>query len=159
MRAIPRARLTGGVLLSAVAFGLAATALGTAGSANASCASLNGHSIGHGCTSTAGSASVALGRGARADSSGPGSVAVAVGNPGPNRFYPVTVPSDPCASPTGIGSTSVALGDGSQAGSLGNGNSRLRGGSGLQRLLLRRQQRQHPVRGQGRHVGDGRQWQ
>ena len=121
MRAIPRARLTGGVLLSAVAFGLAATALGTAGSANASCASLNGQSIGHGCTSDTGGASVALGRGARADSSGPGSVAVAVGNPGPNGFYPGAIlPTHAVAN--GPGSTSVALGDGSQAGSLGNGS-------------------------------------
>ena len=120
MRAIPRARLTGGVLLSAVAFGLAATALGTAGSANASCASLNGHNIGQGCKSTVGSVSVGLGRDARADSAGPGSVAIAVGNPGYSRFYKSTHPT--LAYAHGTGNVSVALGDGSLAGTLGNGN-------------------------------------
>ena len=153
MRAIPRARLTGGVLLSAVAFGLAVTALGTAGSANASCASLNGHNIGQGCKSTVGSVSVGLGRDARADSAGPGSVAVAVGNPGYSRFYGATHPT--LAYAHGTGNISVALGDGSLAGTLGQRQPRLRGGSGLQRLLLRRQHRHHPVREQAQHVGDG----
>ncbi len=120
MRAIPRARLTGGVVLSAVAFGLAVTALGTAGSANASCASLNGHSIGQGCLSTPGSASIGLGRNAQADSAGPGSVAIAVGNPGYNRFYNTEHPT--LAYAHGTGNTSIALGDGALAGSLGTGN-------------------------------------
>ena len=48
-------------------------------------------------------------------------MAVAVGNPGPNRFYPNAV-LDPHADAQGTGSTAIALGDGSQAGSLGNGN-------------------------------------
>ena len=96
-------------------------ALSGAGSANASCASLNGHNIGgHGCTSTVGSASIGLGRDAQADSAGPGSVAVAVGNPGYNRFYNTSHPT--LAYAHGTGNTSVALGDGTLAGTLGTGN-------------------------------------
>ena len=94
--------------------------MGTAGSANASCASLNGHSIGQGCKSTVGSVSVGLGRDARADSAGAGSVAVAVGNPGYSRFYGTTHPT--LAYAHGTGNVSVALGDGSLAGTLGHGN-------------------------------------
>ena len=120
MRATPRARLTGGVLLSAVAFGLAVTALGTAGSANATCASLNGHNSGQGCKSTVGSVSIGLGRDATADSAGAGSVAVAVGNPGYSRFYGATHPT--LAYAHGTGNVSVALGDGGLAGTLGHGN-------------------------------------
>jgi hypothetical protein len=120
MRAISRGRLTGGAVLSAVAFGLAVIALGTAGSANASCASVNGHNIGQGCESTVGSVSVGLGRDARADSAGLGSVAIAVGNPGYSRFYESDHPT--LAYAHGTGNVSVALGNGSLAGTLGNGN-------------------------------------
>ena len=88
MRAIPRARFTGGVLLSAVAFGLAATALGTAGSANATCASLSGHKHRPAAARAPRQRLDRAGaQGCQADSDGSGSVAVAVGNPGYNRFY------------------------------------------------------------------------
>lgn len=112
-----KAALVGGAAAAALA-----AALSGAGSANASCASLNGHNIGgHGCTSSPGSVSVGLGRDAQADSAGPGSVAVAVGNPGVNRFYH-TNNQPTLAYAHGTGNTSVALGDGSLAGTLGNGN-------------------------------------
>ena len=92
-----------------------------AGSANASCASLNGHNIGgHGCTSTPGSVSVGLGRDAQATSLGTGNVAVAVGNPGKSLFYRSDHPT--LAYAEGTGNVSVALGDGSLAGTKGNGN-------------------------------------
>ena len=128
MKAIPRARLTGGVVLSAVAFGLAVTALGTAGSANASCASLNGHGIGQGCESTPGSVAIGLGKDAKATSLGTGNVAIAVGNPGYSRFY--GTPTQTQAYANGTGNTSVALGDGSIAGTLGHGNTALVVGQG-----------------------------
>src|SRR5690349_8160386 len=90
-------------------------ALSGAGTANASCASLNGHDIGQGCTSTVGSASVALGHGAQASSEGPGAVVVAVGNPATSPFYGPGTQTAALAS--GPGSTSVAIGNGSFAGS------------------------------------------
>ena len=65
--------------------------------------------------------SVGLGRDAKADSIGPGNVAVAVGNPGPNPTQ---------AYANGVGNTSVALGDGSVAGTLGHGNTALVVGRG-----------------------------
>ena len=120
MKAISRARLTGGVVLSAVAFGLAVTALGTAGSANASCASLNGHNIGQGCKSTVGSVSVGLGKDAQATSWGPATSPSPSATPATTRFYNPTSPT--LAYAKGTGNVSVALGDGSLAGTLGTGN-------------------------------------
>ncbi len=58
------------VLLGGAAAAVIAAALSGAGSANASCASLNGHNIGQGCMSTPGSVSVGLGRDAQADLGG-----------------------------------------------------------------------------------------
>ena len=99
-----------------------------AGTANASCASLNGHGIGQGCESTPGSVAVGLGKDAKATSLGRGNVAVAVGNPGHNRFYGTDIPAQAYANGTGNGS--VALGDGSVAGTLGTGNGALVVGNG-----------------------------
>ncbi len=127
-RAISRARLTGRVVLSAVAFGLAVTALGTAGTASASCASLNGHGIGQGCESTPGSVAIGLGKDAKATSLGTGNVAIAVGNPGDSRFY--GTPTSTQAYANGTGNTSIALGDGSVAGTLGHRNTALVVGRG-----------------------------
>lgn len=111
-----KAALVGGAAAAALA-----AALSGAGSANASCASLNSHNIGgQGCESTRGSVSVGLGRDAQADSAGPGSVAIAVGNPGYSRFYGTDHPT--LAYAHGTNNVSVALGDGSLAGSLGHGN-------------------------------------
>jgi hypothetical protein len=75
------------VLLGGAGAAALAAALSGAGSANASCASLNGHNIGQGCTSTPGSVAVGVGRDAQATSLGTRNVAVAVGNPGQNPFY------------------------------------------------------------------------
>jgi hypothetical protein len=71
---------------------------------------------------------VGLGTNAKADSVGPGSAAVAVGNPGFNRFYLTDMPTQAYAN--GTGNTSVALGNGSLAGSLGNRNTALVVGNG-----------------------------
>ena len=121
MKAIARARLTGGVVLSAVAFGLAVTALGTAGSANASCVSVGRISTGPDCKSDVGNVAIGLGKGAEATSLGTGNVAIAVGNPGKSLFY--NSDNQPTlAYAKGTGNVSVALGDGSLAGTLGNGN-------------------------------------
>jgi len=98
-----------------------AAALGGAGAANASCASLNGQSIGAGCTTGTGGFSLALGP-AAATAAGPGNIAIAVGNPGFNRFYGTNVPTQALAD-GGTGNVAVALGDGSNAGSRGNHNT------------------------------------
>ena len=76
-----REKLAGGVLLSALASGLAATALGGAGTANASCASVGGVSVGRpgDCTSTPTSFSVGIGKNATASAQGRLNGAVAVG--------------------------------------------------------------------------------
>ena len=108
-----KAALVGGAAAAALA-----AALSGAGSANASCASLNGHDIGQGCKSTARQRLVGLGRDAQADSAGPGNVAIAVGNPGYNRFYNTDRPT--LAYAHGTGNTSVALGDGSTGGHAGH---------------------------------------
>ena len=121
-----KAVLVGGAAAAAIA-----AALSGAGSANASCSSLNGHNIGgHGCESTVGSASIALGHDAQAVSAGPGSVAIAVGNPGYNRFYPTKATIPTKADAQGTGNVSVALGDGSNAGTLGSHNTALVLGNG-----------------------------
>lgn len=129
-RAISRTKLAGGVVLGAVAFGLATTALGTAGSANATCASISGINNGHGCTSSPGSAAFGLGANATATADGgPLNLAVAVGNPGPNPFYGGAVlPTQALARGTFNGA--FAIGSGTNAGSLGVGNSAIGMGSG-----------------------------
>ena len=56
-------------------------------------------------------------------------MAVAIGNPGFNRFYERNdMPTQAYAN--GIGNTSIALGNGSLAGSLGNRNTALVVGNG-----------------------------
>ena len=78
--AIKKDKLRGRLLLGAVASGLAATALGGAGTADATCASISGVGNSVDCTSTPGSFAVGLGSGATANSNGPFDGAVAVGN-------------------------------------------------------------------------------
>ena len=116
MKKVITTALMGGVAAAAVA-----AALGGAGAANASCASLNGQSIGAGCTTGTGGFSLALGP-AAATAAGPGNIAIAVGNPGFNRFYGTNVPTQALAD-GGTGNVAVALGDGSNAGSRGNHNT------------------------------------
>src|SRR5271167_539900 len=68
--AISRDRFAGGLLLGALAAGLAAAVLGAAGTASATCASINGVGNGNGCTSTATSFAVGLGPNTTANASG-----------------------------------------------------------------------------------------
>jgi len=113
---------TGGVLLSAIALALVTTALGTAGTANASCASIGNVSTGPDCESAPGSVAIALGDHATATpTGGPMNLAVAVGNPGPNPFYGTVLPTK--ADANGTGNVSLAFGDGSNAGTLGKRNT------------------------------------
>ena len=67
------------MLLGAVASALAAAALGGAGTANATCASINGIGNGGDCTSTIGSAAFALGPNAKATAIGLGNSAIVIG--------------------------------------------------------------------------------
>ena len=69
-----------------------------------------------------------MGTNAKADSGGPGSLAVAVGNPGYNPFYRTNLPTHSVAN--GINNVSLAFGDGSNAGTLGHGNTALVLGNG-----------------------------
>ena len=62
-----------------------------------------------------------LGPKATAVADGPGTVAIAVGNAGANKFYPDTV-MGPQAYAKGSQSVALALGDGSNAGTLGHHN-------------------------------------
>jgi hypothetical protein len=79
-RARSKERFAPGVLLGVVASGLAATAVGGAGTANASCASISGIGNSADCTSTPGSFAVGLGTGAKATSVGFFDGAVSNGN-------------------------------------------------------------------------------
>ncbi len=72
-------KIAGGVLLGAVASALAAATLGGAGTANATCASINGIGNGGGCESTPGSAVIALGPNAKATAKGLGNTAIVIG--------------------------------------------------------------------------------
>jgi hypothetical protein len=117
-RAPSKDRLAGGLLLGAVASGLAAAALGGAGAANATCASISGVGAGAGCTSTPTSFAIGLGPGTEvnaqglfngaiavgteteASATGVGNLAVAVGNPGVNGQVMAVVPTDAIATGT-----------------------------------------------------------
>lgn len=121
MKKVITATLLGGAIVAGPLL------LGT-GTANASCASVNGHRVGQGCESTPGSTSIGLGRDAKATADGPGNLAVAVGNPGHNPFYGQRVPT--LAYAGGTNNVSLAFGDGSNAGTLGHGNSALVVGNG-----------------------------
>jgi hypothetical protein len=80
-RAISTERRAGGLLLGAVASGaLAAAACGSAGTANATCASISGVGNGNGCTSAATSFAVGLGNNSTANAEGLFNGAVAVGD-------------------------------------------------------------------------------
>jgi len=116
------------ILLGGAGAAALTAALSGAGSANASCASLNGHNIGQGCKSTPGSVAVGIGRDAQATSLGTRNVAIAVGKPGDNPFY--GRPGPTLAYADGTGNTSVALGNGSNAGTLGTRNTALAVGNG-----------------------------
>jgi hypothetical protein len=103
-------KLAGGVLLSALASGLAVGALGGAGTANATCASISGINVGGGgCTSTSTSFSVALGKNATASAQGTFSGAVAVGE-------------NATARTTGVANFAGAFGKNTVADAIGKGN-------------------------------------
>ena len=145
MKAIARARLTGGVVLSALAFGLAVTALGTAGSANASCVSVGRISTGPDCKSNVGNVAIELGKDAEATSLGTSNVTIAISNPSKSLFY--NSDNQPTlAYAKGTSNVSVALSNDSLAGTLGIAQTHLRPWSGLQRLLLQRQPLRSPWR-------------
>jgi hypothetical protein len=78
-RAISNNKLPGSVLVGAAASGLAVTALSSAGTANATCASISGIGNGGGCTSTPTSFAVGLGPSTTASASGLFSGAIANG--------------------------------------------------------------------------------
>ena len=123
-------------LVGAVASGaLVAAALGVAGTAHATCVSVNGNGIGAGCTSTPTSFALALGNGATAEaqgrlngaisvgtdaettSTGVGNLAVAVGNPGLNGSVMQVVPTDAIAK--GSFNRAFAFGNGSGSAAVG----------------------------------------
>src|SRR6478735_5458969 len=73
-------KIAGAVVAGAMASGLFASAgLGAAPTANATCGSIFGLSIGSGCSSTLLSASFAIGDGAQAHATGPLSLAASIG--------------------------------------------------------------------------------
>ena len=127
-------KLAGGLLLGAVASSLAAAALGGAGTAGATCASIGGVSSGTGCTSTATSFAVGIGPNTTATASGlfDGAVAngvtntgsqftaaIATGNfnfayaGGPNVFAAAGAPPSPFLPGPGGGTLNVAIAQGS----------------------------------------------
>jgi hypothetical protein len=149
-------RLTGGLLLlgAAASCALAAAALSSAGSAHATCVSINGIGNGGGCTSSPTSFAVGLGPGTTADaqgffngafsvgadaettSTGVGNFAAAVGNRGLNGSVMAVVPTDAVAKGTfnraiafGNGSGSAAIGTNGTAFLLGNGSDAIAAGS------------------------------
>src|SRR3954447_20094022 len=74
-------KIAGAVVAGAMASGLFASAgLGVAPTANATCGSIFGLSIGTGCTSTLFSASFAIGAGAVATATGPLSLGFSIGD-------------------------------------------------------------------------------
>jgi len=72
-------KLAGGILLGAVASGLAMTALSGAGSAGATCASISGIGNGNGCASTPTSVAIGIGPNTFAEANGLFDVAIANG--------------------------------------------------------------------------------
>jgi hypothetical protein len=69
-RAISNNKLAGSVVVGAVASGLAITALSSAGTASATCASIDGMNNGGGCTSTPTSFAIGLGPNTTANATG-----------------------------------------------------------------------------------------
>jgi hypothetical protein len=118
-----RKLIVGGI----AAFVIAGPLMG-AGTANASCASLNGHDIGKGCVSGPGSLSIGLGKDAQVHTDGYGNLGVAIGNPGQNPVYGFQ-PTQAYAGDR-PGNVAIAIGDGSNAGSLGLGNVAIAVGPG-----------------------------
>jgi hypothetical protein len=116
-----REKLAGGVLLSALASGLAATALGGAGTANASCASVSGISVGRAgdCTSTPTSFSVAIGKNATASAQGTMTGTIAVGE-------------NATASSKGAFSLAGAFGKNTRSQTVGTGNLAVAQGEGAE---------------------------
>lgn len=132
-RPLTQRKLAGGVLLGAVTSALTAAALSGAGQANATCVSISGTTNGGGCSSTAGSVAIGLGRGATAKADGLGNLAVAVGNPGFNNVYsPLAGGADmpTQAYAQGTFNSSFAIGDGTNAGSKGLANTAIALGNG-----------------------------
>ncbi len=113
---IHKTAVVGGIAAAGIIAAMCAT-----GTASASCASLNGNHIGKGCDGVNGGFALGLGPKATAVADGPGTVAIAVGNAGANKFYPDTV-MGPQAYAKGSQSVALALGDGSNAGTLGHHN-------------------------------------
>jgi len=86
--AFSKQRLLAGLLLGTASSALAVSSLGSAGTADATCASISGLSTGAACTTTAGNAAIALGSATASAVGGMFNVAVASGNPGLTA-YPV----------------------------------------------------------------------
>src|ERR1700688_486338 len=97
-RASSKEKLARAVLLRAVAAGLAAAALGAAGTANATCASISGVAAGTGCTRPATSFAIGHGPGTDDHAEGLFNVAIAVG-------------TEPEASATRVGNSDHAVGN------------------------------------------------
>ena len=106
---IHRNKLVGGVLLGTIASGFAAAAIGSVGTASATCASISGIGNGNGCTSTPTSFAVGIGNGTQADAAGLFTGAIATG-------------TNTTAQSTGSFSLAVAGGSGSVARTVGNLN-------------------------------------
>jgi hypothetical protein len=147
------------LLGASISCAFAAAALRSAGSAHATCLSVNGIGNGGGCTSTPTSFAVALGPDstasaqglfnsaisvgvdAKTTSTGVGNFAAAVGNPGVNGSVMTVVPTDAVAKGTfnraiavGNGSGSAAIGTNNRAFLLGNGNDAIGPAASLHRL-------------------------
>lgn len=140
-------RIGGGLLLGAVASGaLAVGALGSAGEAYATCASVSGVNNGNGCVTTVGpniavgigdntkataagfgNLAVSMGKNATTIAEGTGNVAIAVGAPGPGIQGPNT-PTQSYA--IGTFNRSVSLGDGTASLTNGLNNNALAVGNG-----------------------------
>ena len=119
-------KVTGGVLLGAVASGLAAAALGGAGAASATCASISGLSAGSSggstCTSTPTSFAIGIGDNTTAIANGLFTGAIAVGDNGANDATR--------AASTGAFSLAMALGKNTFAVTDGNLNLAVAQGQG-----------------------------
>src|SRR6478609_11041371 len=113
---------------------LIAAPLTAAGTASASCVSLNGHGagdgpgVGGGCESDPGSLSIGLGKDTRVHTDGVGNVGIAIGNPGQNPVYGYQ-PTQAYAGGES-GNFSLALGKGTNAGSMGTRNTAVAVGPG-----------------------------
>ncbi|MBB3603172.1 hypothetical protein FHT40_002833 [Mycolicibacterium sp. BK556] len=110
--------MSSGILFGALAAGVLATlSLNSAGTANASCASLNGFNIGSGChTTDFGDFALGIGNVSNVSASGGFNTAIAVGN-GANAFssgrlnVAVAAGTDASARATGTLNQSVAIGN------------------------------------------------